>query len=281
MKTVKSLTIALGLALLASGCVAASNQVQKNNETAPSETINITPFSTTDYAAVLRRYVNSDGLVNYTALQRDRQQLDTFNTLIGTVTPATYESWSDPEKIAFLMNAYNALTLQSIIDQKPLKASIRDIPGVWNGRRFQVAGASKTLDNIEHDTLRKNFTEPRLHVALVCAALSCPDLRNEPYVGDRLNEQLDDQVRRFVAHPTKGFRIDRTRKRVYLSSIFKWYGEDWKTGYAIETGFSGSDKEKAVLNFISQYVSQDDREYLEKGEYEVRYFDYDWNLNKS
>jgi Protein of unknown function, DUF547 len=280
MKLIKKLTIVLGIALITSGCVAASsNQSQKSDTNVSSGRIETTPFSTTNYAAVLSRYVNDDGLVNYTALQSDRQQLDTFNTAIGTVTPATYKSWNDQQKIAFLMNAYNALTLQSIIDQKPLKASIKDISGVWNGRRFQVAGESRTLDNIEHDILRKKFAEPRLHVALVCAALSCPYLRNEPYDGDRLDEQLNDQVRRFLASPTKGFRIDRVNNRVYLSSILKWYGDDWKAGFAIERGFAGSAKEKAVLNFISQYVSREDQEYLEKGGYEIRYLDYDWGLN--
>jgi Protein of unknown function, DUF547 len=281
MKSIKLFTLILGMALVTTGCVAASSrQAEKGNASAPSAEVATTPFTTTDYAAILTRYVNADGLVNYSALQNDRQQLDRFNASIGTVSVVTYESWNDSQKIAFLMNAYNALTLQSIVDQKPLKKSIKDISGVWNGRRFEVVGEAKTLDNIEHDTLRKRFTEPRLHVALVCAAISCPDLRNEPYVGDRLDQQLDDQVKRFLNNPHKGLRIDRPNKRVYLSSIFKWYGDDWKAQYAIETGFAGSAKEKAVLNFISQYVAPADQEYLKKGGYEVRYLDYDWALNQ-
>ena len=131
-------------------------------------------FDYQDYTEVLQTYVNERGLVNYAGLQANRQQLDRFNQSLGAVTPETYSSWNEAEKIAFLINAYNAFTLQSIIDQDSIKDSIRDIPGVWNKRTFALAGEQKTLDNIEHDILRKDFNEPRLHVALVCAAISCP-----------------------------------------------------------------------------------------------------------
>lgn len=131
-------------------------------------------FSYQDYGEVLKTYVNDQGLVDYAALQTNRSQLDQFNQSLGEVNAETYGSWNEAEQIAFLINAYNAFTLQSIIDQEPLKDSIRDISGVWNRRKFILAGEEKTLDNIEHDTIRKNFNEPRIHVALVCAAMSCP-----------------------------------------------------------------------------------------------------------
>jgi hypothetical protein len=236
------------------------------------------PFNYDDYSNVLKTYVNESGLVNYQQLQANRQSLDRFVAAIATVPPATYQGWDKNTKLAFLINAYNALTLQSIIDRDPLPDSIKDIPGVWNRREFNVAGEAKTLDNIEHDTIRKDFNEPRIHVALVCAAISCPPLLNEPYLPEKLNEQLNDRVQKFISSP-HGFKLDRTQNRVELSSIYKWYGEDWIASYGVDDRFTGRDKERAVLNFLSQYLSTEDRKYLEAGNYKIDYLDYDWSLN--
>ena len=229
------------------------------------------------YDQILKTYIK--GLrVDYQSLQSNRSQLDSFNKALGDVNNATYNSWSEQEKIAFLINAYNSFTLESIIDQTPIKKSIRDIPGVWKRRKFKVAGQLKTLDNIEHDILRKQFNEPRIHMALVCAAISCPPLRKEAYTGQKLNAQLDDQTRRFLASP-HGFKIDRNAKRVYLSSIFKWFGEDWLKTYSVDGKFAGNAKQRAVLNFVSKYLNQSDRDFLIKGDYKISYLRYDWSLN--
>ncbi|MEM8639713.1 MAG: DUF547 domain-containing protein [Cyanobacteria bacterium P01_G01_bin.54] len=232
-----------------------------------------------DFARVLSTYVDDQGLVDYVALQGDRQALDAYNTALATVTPETYASWSEAEQIAFWVNAYNSLTLKSIIDQEPLKASIKDITGVWRIRKHEILSDAKTLDNIEHQTLRVDFNEPRIHAALVCAALSCPKLRQEPYVGDRLDAQLDDQSRQFINSP-QGVQIKPEDGIVYLSAIFKWFGEDWVATYGVEDGFAGNENEKAVLNFVSQYVSDEDARYLEAGDYTIQYLEYDWSLNQ-
>ncbi|MBO1351830.1 MAG: DUF547 domain-containing protein [Hormoscilla sp. GUM202] len=260
-------------------------------------------FTYGDYAAVLKTYVNQNARVDYNNLQANRQQLDAFNASLANVDRGTYAAWSEGQQIAFWINAYNAFTLQSIIDQNPIKKSIRDIPGVWRFRKFAIAGELKTLDNIEHQILRSQFKEPRIHVALVCAAVSCPPLRREPYRGDRLDAQLvsesahpvarlpgsdmggrlwtrlDDQTRKFLASP-HGLRISRAEGRVYLSSIFKWFGKDWIETYGVEGKFTGSKSERAVLNFISQYLDEVDREYLVEGNYKLKYLRYDWSLNK-
>jgi hypothetical protein len=235
-------------------------------------------FNYDDYSNVLQTYVNESGLVNYQQLQANRQSLDRFIAAIAAIPPATYQGWDENTKLAFLINAYNALTLQSIIDRDLLPDSIKDIPGVWNRREFNVAGEAKTLDNIEHYTIRKDFNEPRIHVALVCAAISCPPLLNEPYLPEKLNEQLNDRVKKFINSP-HGFKLDRTQNRVELSSIYKWYGEDWISSYGVDDRFTGRDKERAVLNFLSQYLSTEDRKYLEAGNYKIDYLDYDWSLN--
>ena len=236
-------------------------------------------FDYQDYAEVLQTYVDKAGLVDYAGLQANRGQLDRFNQSLGAVTPETYAAWNEAEQIAFLSNAYNAFTLQSIIDQDPIKDSIRDIRGVWNKRKFNVAGEEKTLDNIEHDTLRKDFNEPRIHVALVCAAISCPPLRNEPYLAEKLDAQLNDQTAKF-AQSGKGFSIDSQDDQVNLSSIFKWYGKDFIETYGVDNEFDGNEQQRAVLNYFSTQLNPQYSQFLKQNEYKVKYLDYDWSLNK-
>ena len=236
------------------------------------------PFNYQDYSQVLETYVNDRGLVDYSGLQADREQLDRFNQSLGTVSPETYNSWGESEQIAFLTNAYNAFTLQSIIDRDPLEDSIRDISGVWNRRKFILAGEERTLDNIEHDILREDFNEPRIHVALVCAAISCPPLRNEPYTGKNLDAQLAEQTVKFADSP-HGLKLDREDNKVYISSIFKWYGKDFIKTYGIEDKFAGNDQQRAVLNYFSGQLKPKDSQFVESGDYDVKYLDYDWSLN--
>ncbi|MEL6438310.1 MAG: DUF547 domain-containing protein [Cyanobacteria bacterium J06621_8] len=237
------------------------------------------PFNYQDYGEVLQKYVSAQGLVNYEQLQANRQQLDRFNQSLGEVRPETYAGWNETEQIAFLVNAYNSFTLQSIIDQDPIKDSIRDIPGVWRRRKFDLAGEPITLNDIEHKILRREFNEPRIHVALVCAAISCPVLRNEPYLPEKLDAQLNDQTAKFAQSP-HGFRLDKSGKTVYLSSIFKWFGQDYEPTYGIKTKFNGNSQQRAVLNHLSPVLDSQTQEFLSQSDYKVRYLDYDWSLNK-
>ncbi|MEL6469183.1 MAG: DUF547 domain-containing protein [Cyanobacteria bacterium J06623_4] len=233
---------------------------------------------TAAFASVLSRYVDEQGLVDYAALQTDRQQLDAYNASIAQIGTETYESWSDGDKIALLINAYNSLTLKSIIDESPIKSSIKDIPGVWRFKRHDILQGAQTLNNIEHDILRADFDEPRIHAALVCAAVSCPYLRQEPFTGENLDAQLDDQVRVFLSR-SEVLEIDKENGEVKLSAIFDWFGQDWVPSFAPTEGFAGTNDEKAVLNFISGYLNEEDSAYLKAGEYSVGYSDYDWSLN--
>ena len=237
------------------------------------------PFNYQDYAEVLQSYVDKQGLVDYPALQANSQQLMQFNLSLGEVSPKTYASWTESEQIAFLINAYNSFTLQSIIEQQPLPDSIRDISGVWNRRKFDLAGEEKTLDNIEHDTLRRDFNEPRIHAALVCAAISCPPLLNEPYLATTLDDQLSERTAKFAASP-QGFSIERETGKVYLSSIFKWYGEDFEQTYGVEDKFEGNDKQRAVLNYLNPVLDAAAQNFLAQSDYQVKYLDYDWSLNQ-
>jgi len=248
-------------------------------------------FSYDPYADLLGKYVDERGLVDYQGLKADRGALDAFAGSLARLSTREYGRWNESQRVAFWINAYNALTLVAILEHYPIKASfagsllfpknsIRQIPGVWDKLQFVVMGKPMTLDDIEHRTLRKEFDEPRIHVALVCAAMGCPPLLNEPFVGERLDAQLDGQARRFLNN-RKRFRIDREQGRVYLSPIFKWFGKDFVKSYGTDDKFSGhSEAQRAVLNFVSKYLSEEDRTYLSTGKFSIGYLDYGWSLNE-
>ncbi len=248
-------------------------------------------FNYDDYAQVLKSYVDNNGMVNYKQLKANRSRLDSFARQLSKLDEQTYKKWSDGDKIAFWMNAYNGLTLKSIIDNYPIKSSffksqiypknsIRQISGVWDKIKHKVMGKDLTLEYIEHGILRKQFKEPGIHVALVCAAMGCPPLRNEPYVGDKLQEQFDDQSHRFLSNPKK-FNIDRKDKKVLLSPILEWFGADFINKYGMEKTLPGqNESETAVINYISRFLDEHDRDYLLKGNFKIKHLDYDWSLNE-
>ena len=189
--------------------------------------------------SLLEQHVSPAGLVDYAALQAAPEPLQKYLQELADVQETELSGQDEPIQIAFWINAYNALTLKLIIDHYPIPAggafgglfgggqSITDIDGAWDELQWTVAGKQRTLDDIEHNILRKNFDEPRIHFAIVCASLSCPDLRREAYNGLRLDRQLQEQTLRFLNNPNKGLNIDRRRDRVRVSSIFDWFDEDF------------------------------------------------------
>jgi Protein of unknown function, DUF547 len=247
-------------------------------------------FKYDDYTWVLDKYVDNQGMVNYKALKENRSRLDSFNASMGDLKPEVYEKWSDKDKIAFWVNAYNAFTLQAIIDNYPVEStfigrrlypenSIRQIDAVWDNPAYKVMGKKVSLNNVEHIKLRAKYDEPRIHMALVCASIGCPFLRREAFIGGSLDTQLDDQTRKFLADPDK-FKIDRKTNEVHISKIFSWFGDDFKKKYSDDQVLTGDKTEKAVLNYISKYVSESDSQYLRNNEFDIEYFSYDWSLNE-
>ncbi len=279
MGTTRKMVLAVAAALCGAAALAASDAAEAAD------------FGYDDYAAVLKTYVDDQGMVNYKGLKADLQHLLAYTARLETLDPKTYEAWSEKAKIAFWINAYNGLTLKAILDHYPIqssfgrsliypKNSIRQIAGVWTDITFPVMGKPITLDAIEHKVLRAKFTEPRVHLALVCAALGCPSLRNEPYAAERLDEQFDDQTRKF-AHDPKKFRTDYRGRRVYLSPIFKWFGEDFVKTYGTTARYEGfSEKERAVLNYFRKFLKVRQRGFLASGQFSIRYLSYDWSLNE-
>ena len=276
--------------LLTTVCPAAAQQREQKKEPV---------FDYSAYAAVLEEYVNDRGMVDYRTLKQHpgkfnsflRTEFNSFLRSVARLDRSTYRDWPRDSKVAFLINAYNAITMKIIIDHYPIEAgwlgsvrypsnSIQQISGAFDGIEHAVMGRQMTLDEIEHETLRQDFNEPRIHLALVCAAMSCPTLRDEPFVGPRLEAQFEDQAEDFV-HWNDNFRISRSDDTVYVSSIFKWFGEDFIETYGTSRKFSGhSAKVRAVLNYLEEFLSEADRRYLRTADYSVEYIDYDWTLNE-
>lgn len=232
-----------------------------------------------DFNAVLARVVDERGMVAYEALQREPAQLNRYLQALADLSPARFASWPEAEQIALLINAYNALTLRSIIDHDPIRPSIKAIPGVWKLRRHPLMGQRLTLDEIEHKILRRQYNEPRIHAALVCAAISCPPLRREAYTGPELDRQLQDQTNRWLASPV-GLRIDRNAGTVAISSIFQWFAEDWPRADPNAAAVPGHEKQSAVLHFIARHRPDGERQLLLGGNYRLSYLPYNWDLNR-
>jgi len=234
------------------------------------------------YDAILEKYA-LEGNVDYQSLHTNPRALKRYLNTMATVSKPQFQKFSKEQQLAFLFNLYNAATLKLIIDHYPVK-SIKDIgswfKGPWDQPVVWLFGTTITLNNLEHDILRKGYNEPRLHLALVCAAKGCPPLRTEAYTAEKLNTQLNDQTHTFLAG-SSGLRINRQTRTVYVSSIFKWYGKDFISIYTPGAGFVGLNKiERAVAAFCSRYVSDQKRAYLMTGDYTVKYIDYDWSLNE-
>jgi len=231
-------------------------------------TVNADPSASFDrtytlYGNVLSHYVK-DGLVNYTALKSDPGGLRSFLESTEHVTKQEFESWPGEEQLAFLINVYNARTLELVIDNYPVK-SIKDIgsggKGPWDQPVVKIFGETITLNELENGMIRKHYKEPRVHFSLVCAAMGCPLLLDKPYTGSNLNVQLDAQTRKFLSDTRKN-SFDEKNKTLRISPIFEWYAADF-------TAQAGS-----VAGFLKNYYSG-----LPTSGYIITYTDYDWSLN--
>lgn len=244
-------------------------------------------------AGMLSEFVDEKGMVDYKGLRRKRLELKALLKQFDNLDPNEYKSWPEEDKIAFWINVYNLQKLKVVADNYPIEPSSRILTIYWGPRsirhieqkisryKFLVMDEEFTFAGVEKQFFRGQFDDPRVFFALSSACLSSPPLRNEPYTGDRLDERLDEQIRRFLASPL-AFRIDRERQKVYLSALFQLssYGKEFAEKFAIDRKFKDHPPvARAVLNFVSNYVSSQDVSFLEVGNYTIEYMTYDWTIN--
>ncbi len=236
------------------------------------------------YARLLHDHVRPPR-VDYAGLLANRNALDAAIDAVRRPTPAEEQAWTRDERLAFWINAYNLFTLRAIVDHYPIRSawvtlqprnSIRQISGVWTRLRWQAAGRTVTLDDIEHRILRPEFKEPRVHFAINCASVSCPPLQGEPYVAAALDGQLDAAARRYFAS-REGLQIDGTTLRV--SSILKWYGEDFVARFAGETSGGRDAVERAILGVIAAFGPAEAAALARTSSVRIAFLNYNWSLN--
>jgi len=245
-------------------------------------------------ANILKEFVNKKGMVDYKNLRRKRLELRALLQEFNKLDRDEYESWPREDKIAFWINLYNLQKLRIITDNYPIKPSsriltifyrgtnsIRHIEGIISGHKFLVMDEEFTFAAIEKRFFRGEFDDPRIFFAISSACLSSPPLRNEPYFGNNLSRQLDEQTQRFLSSPL-AFGIDREKRKVYLSAFLQssWYGREFVKKFAIDRKFKDQPVEtRAVLNFITNYISKEDVTFLETGNYTIKYMTYNWTIN--
>jgi len=223
------------------------------------------------WSTLLENWVSGDR-VAYANLKSEAQApLEAYLESLSATCVPDYITWSREQRLAFWINAYNAFTVKLIVDHHPI-SSIRKIgflPGAAFRRRFipmpELKGGPISLDDIENDTLRADFREPRIHFAIVCASVGCPPLRKEAYRGADLDRQLDEQTRSFLNDTDKN-RFDPVTNTLYLSPIFKWFRADFEAVAGSEAAY------------VARYL-EDPR--ISKPEVKIKYTDYDWALNDS
>jgi hypothetical protein len=218
--------------------------------------------------------------VDYAGFAKDRAQLKAVLDGYEKVTKTEFDSWTKPQQQAFLVNDYNALTVEKILKRYPAIKSIRDYGTVfgnpWKDKFFTLFGQPAYLDFIEHETLRKDgaYDDPRVHVAVVCASIGCPMLRNDAFTADKLDGQMDDAMTRFLSDRSRNRYNPQTRK-LEISKIFDWYGKDFEKGHKGFTSVRG-----AMARYADQLADKpEDRSAVREQKADVVFLDYDWSLN--
>ena len=222
------------------------------------------PVSHEIFDQLLKKHVTAEGWVSYEGFDKDRNELKKYLDLLQINAPN--DAWSESEKLAYWINAYNAFTIELVLQHYPIE-SIKDIgskiqiPFVntpWDIKFIKIGGRELDLNNIEHSILREEFDEPRIHFAVNCASYSCPVLRNEAYTAGKLEKQLDEQAVAFINDPR---RNDISGSSASLSKIFDWFSGDFT-------------KEVTLKEYLNRYANTPLTEITE-----IQYLDYDWTLN--
>jgi hypothetical protein len=218
---------------------------------------------------LLQQHVRN-GLVDYESWSANSAVVfQQYLSILHTTDPSKLAS--DNERLAFWINAYNAFTIEGVLKRYPLE-TIRPlrfglVPDMrfWDEEAYTVNNKTITLNAIEHSILRKEFKEPRIHFAIVCASIGCPLLRSEAFFGDKVRDQLEEAARQFMRNPDK-VMFERKSSTLHLSAIFNWFGGDFETD------------DRTVVDFVARYLP--DINNINRKKLDIEYLDYDWNLNK-
>ena len=221
------------------------------------------PVQHGEWDALVKKHVSKNGMVDYQGFLKDKKQLQVYLDKLSDNRPTS--KWSKNEKMAFWINAYNAFTVKLILDNYPIK-SIKDIKrgipfvnSVWDIAFIPMGKDKIDLNYIEHTILRKEFKDPRIHAAINCASFSCPLLRNEAYYASRLDEQLNDAMRKFVNDPQRN-QLDKSN--IKISKIFSWFAGDFK--------LNGS----SVVDYLNKYAKK-----RVQPNAKIDFLEYQWELN--
>src|SRR5262245_2693787 len=225
--------------------------------------------------------------VRYAGFAQDRLELKGYLASLSKVTQEEFDGWSKAQQTAFLINAYNAFTVEKILTRYPDIRSIWDFGKIFGNpfkdRFFKLLGSDSYLDRVEHETLRRPgaYDEPRVHFAVNCASIGCPMLREEAYVAERLAAELEEKTVRFLSDRTRN-RYNADTGRLEVSKIFDWFKEDWMSGYR------GLEGKTAPVRTREQYFARyaalladapGHRKQIQDEKAELRFLDYDWALN--
>lgn len=232
--------------LLFTALISSANSQDKSNN-----------FDHSKWDLLLSKHVTNEGQVNYKGIKNELISLDNYLSQLSSAT-IDRKTWSKEEQMAFWINAYNAFTVKLILDNYPLK-SINDLNKPWDKKFFSINGKKMSLNYIEHEILRKQFNEPRIHFAIVCASYSCPLLLNKAYTGELLVTQLKEQTIMFLNDKKRNIiNVEKAQ----LSQIFNWFQGDFT-------------KKGSLIEFINQYsktkITTDTK---------ITFLKYNWSLNE-
>lgn len=249
----------------------------------------VRPFSHDAFDHVLERFVNERGMVDYSTLSGNADDLDSYYRKIATYSPDSHpELFPGPNhRLAYWINAYNAVAIKAVLNRYPIDSVLdvrtpallfflSDKAGFFFLQRFSFGGKSSSLYVLENKVIRKRFHEPRVHFALNCASMSCPRLPQSAFAGDMLERQLEKETRRFLSE-ARNFNVDNDTGTIHLSSIFKWYRKDFINWYKQHY----PDREANLLSYIQLYLPPEKADVLKDvaGRYAIKYIPYDWRLN--
>ena len=272
----------LGIVLLTTPLLSNADTSVTNN-TAETEVASQQVSLHTDWQILLSQHIKAidnghSTAVDYAAIQRQQTLLQSYLKKLSQVSRSEFDAWSKSKQLAFLINAYNAWTVEFILTKYPDLESIKDLGSFfnspWDKEFIPLLGKTVSLNDIEHGLIRGSgrYNDPRIHFAVNCASIGCPALREEAYTADKLEQQLTEQTERFLSDTSRNYiKTDN----LYLSSIFKWYGDDFEVGFR---------NTKSIQSFILLYadvlrLTDKQKSALVKQDLNIKFLDYDWNLN--